>query len=67
LFNVDRIAEPVPNAAQRLEDQEFEDPDKQELLLQYLTPVWHRDIRVFAMQKEEYGDKAHFSSVLAAI
>ncbi len=61
LFTVDCIAEPVPNAAQRLEDQESEDPDKQDLFLQSLTPVWHRDIRVFAMQKEEYSNEAHFS------
>jgi hypothetical protein len=67
LFTVDRIAKPVPNAALRLEDQESEDPEKQDLFLQCLTPVWHRDIHVFAMQKEEYSNEAHFSSVLAAI
>jgi hypothetical protein len=67
LFTADHIAEPVSNAAQRLEDQESEDPDKQDLFLQCLTPIWHRDIRVFAMQKEEYSNKAHFSSVLEAI
>ncbi len=67
LFTVDRIAEPVPNAAQRLEDQESENPDKQDLFLQCLKPVWDRDIRVFAMQKEEYSDEAHISSVLKAI
>jgi hypothetical protein len=67
LFTVDRIAEPVPNAAQRLEDQESEDPDRQDLFLQCLTAVWHRDIRVFAMQKEEYSNEAHLSSVLKAI
>ncbi len=48
LFTVDRIAKPGPNAAQTLEDQQFEDPESQELFLQCLTPVWHRDIRVFA-------------------
>ncbi len=48
LFPVDRTAEPVPNAAQILEDQQFEDPESQKLFLQCLTPVWHRDIRVFA-------------------
>ncbi len=54
LFTVDRTAEPVPNAAQALEDQQFEDPESQKLSLQCLTPVWHRDIRVFARQSEEY-------------
>ncbi len=48
LFTVDRTAEPVPNAAQTWEDQQFEDPESQELFLQCLTPVWHRDICVFA-------------------
>jgi hypothetical protein len=48
LFTVDRTAKPVPNAAQTLEDQPFEDPESQEQFLQCLTPIWHRDIRVFA-------------------
>ncbi len=48
LFTVDRTAKPVPNAAQTLEDQQFEDPESQELFLQCLTPIWHRDIRVLA-------------------
>jgi hypothetical protein len=48
LFTVNCTAEPVPNAAQILEDQQFEDPESQELFLQCLTPVWHRDIHVFA-------------------
>ncbi len=48
LFTVDRTAKPVPNAAQTLEDQKFEDSESQKLFLQCLTPVWHRDIRVFA-------------------
>jgi hypothetical protein len=48
LFTVDRTAEPVPNAAQTLENQQFEDPENQELFLQCLTPIWHRVICVFA-------------------
>jgi hypothetical protein len=48
LFTVDHIAKPVPNAAQTLQDQQFEDQESQELFLQCLTPVWHRDIHVFA-------------------
>jgi hypothetical protein len=39
LFTVDLTAEPVPNAAQTLEDQQVEDPESQELFLQCLTPV----------------------------
>ncbi len=31
LFTVDSTAEPVPNAAQTLEDQQFEDPESQKL------------------------------------
>jgi hypothetical protein len=48
LFTVDRTAEPVPNAALTLEDQKFEDPESQQQFIQCFTPVWHRDIRVFA-------------------
>jgi hypothetical protein len=67
LFTVDCIAKPVPNAAQTLADLQFEDPESQKLFLQCLTPVWHRDIRVFARPLEEYSNKAHLSAVLAAI
>ncbi len=67
LFTVDRNAKPEPNAAQTLEDQKFEDPESQKLFLQCLTPVWHRDICVFARQLEEYSNEAHLSAVKAAI
>ncbi len=69
MFTVDHTAKPVSNAAQTLEDQQFEDPESQdqELFLQCLTPVWHRDIRVFARQSEEYSNEAHLSTVKAAI
>ncbi len=67
LFTVDHIAKPVPNAAQTLQDQQFEDQESQELFLQCLTPVWHRDKRVFARQLEEYSNEAHLSAVKAAI
>jgi hypothetical protein len=67
LFTVDRTAEPVPNAAQTLEDQQFEDPESKHLFLQCLTPIWHRDTRVFARQFEEYSNEAHSSAVKAAI
>ncbi len=55
------------NAAQTLEDQQFEDPESAELFLQCLTPGWHRDIRVFARKLEEYSNEAHLSIVKAAI
>jgi hypothetical protein len=48
LFTVDCTAKPVPNAAQTLEDQQVEDPESQKLFLQCFTPIWHRDICVFA-------------------
>ncbi len=48
LFTVDRTAKPEPNAAQSLQDQQFEDPASKELFLQSLSPIWHRDKRVFA-------------------
>jgi hypothetical protein len=39
LFTVDCTAKLVPNAAQTLEDQQFEDPESRELFLQCLTHV----------------------------
>ena len=47
--------------------KQVEDPESQELFLQCLTPIWHRDIRVFARQLEEYSNEAHLSVVKAAI
>jgi hypothetical protein len=35
--------------------------------LDRLTSVWHRDIRDFARQLEEYSNEAHLSAVKAAI
>ncbi len=67
LFTVDRIAEPVSNGSQTLEDQQFEDPQSQELFLDCLTPVWQRAIHVFARQLEEYSNEAHLSAVKVAI
>ncbi len=67
LFTVDRTAEPVPNAAQTLEDQQVEDPESQELFLQCLTPICNRDIRVFSWQLEQYSNEAHLSTVQVAI
>jgi hypothetical protein len=50
-----------------LEDQQFEDPESQQQFIQCLTPVWHRDIRVFARRFKEYSNEAHLSAVKAAI
>jgi hypothetical protein len=33
LFTIDRIAKPLPNAAQTLEHQHFEEPESQQLFL----------------------------------
>jgi hypothetical protein len=67
LFTVDHIAKPLPTAAQTLEDQQLEDPESQELFCDCLTPVWHRDICLFARQLEEHSNEAHFSAAKAAI
>ncbi len=67
LFTVDHIAKPVPNTAPTLQDYQFEDQESQEQFLQCLTPVWHRDIRVFTRRLEEYSNEAHLSAVKAAI
>jgi hypothetical protein len=46
---------------------QFEDPESQQQYLDCLTPIWHRDICVFARQLEEYSNEAHLSIVKAAI
>jgi hypothetical protein len=48
LFTIDCGAEPVPNAAQTLEDQQFEDPESQQQYLDCIKPVWHREIHLSA-------------------
>jgi hypothetical protein len=67
LFTVECTAKPVPNAAQTLEDHQFEDPESQELFLQCFTPVWHRDICVFARGLDDYSNEASLSAVNGAI
>jgi hypothetical protein len=67
LFSIDRIAEPLPNAAQTLEDQHFEEPESQEPYLDCLAQVWHRQIHLFARQLEDYSNEAHLTAVMAAI
>jgi hypothetical protein len=44
LFTIDRVAKPIPNAAQTLEDQNFEDPESQQQNLDCITQVWYREI-----------------------
>jgi hypothetical protein len=67
LFSIDCIAEPLPNAAQTLEDQHFEEPESQQPFFDCLTQVWHREIRLLSKQLEEYSDEAHLSADMAAI
>jgi hypothetical protein len=67
LFTIDRVAEPLPNAAQTLEDPHVEDPESQQQYLDCLTQVWHREINLFARRLEDYSGKAHLSPVMAAI
>jgi hypothetical protein len=50
-----------------MEDQQLEGPESQQQFIQCLTPIWHRDIHVFARQYKEYSDEANLSVVKAAI
>jgi hypothetical protein len=67
LLYIDRIAKQLPNAAQTLEDQHFEEPESQQPFFDCLTQVWHQHIRLCARQLEEYSDEAHSSAVMVAI
>jgi hypothetical protein len=67
LFTIDRTGKPLSNAAQTLEDQSCEEQESQQLFLDCLTPVWHRDICLFARRLEEYSNEAHLSAVMAGI
>ncbi len=67
MFSIDRISEPVPNAAQTLEDQHFEDPESHQPFFDCSTLVWHQHICLYARQLEEYSNEAHLSTVMAAI
>jgi hypothetical protein len=69
LFSIDRIAKQLPNAAQTLEDQHFEEPESQQLFFDCLTQYWHREKHHFfvARQLEDYSNEAHLSTVMAAI
>ena len=67
LFTIDRIAKPLPNAAQTLEDPHFEEPESQQPFFDCITQVWHQHIHLYARQLEGYSDEAHYSTVMAAI
>jgi hypothetical protein len=49
LFSIDRVAELLPNAAQTLEDQHFEEPESQQPFFDCLTQYSHRKIRHFLL------------------
>ena len=66
-FSIDRIAKPLPNAAQTLEDQDFEEPESQQQYLDCILQIWHREVRFFARQMEEYSNETHLSTLMAAI
>ncbi len=66
MFTIDRIAKPLPNAAQTLEDSHFEEPECQQPFFDCITQVWHHHIRLYARQLEGYSDEAHYSAVMAA-
>ena len=67
LFTIDRVAKPLPNAAQTLEDPHFEEPESQQPFLDCITQVLHQHIHLYARQLEGYSDEAHHSAVMAAI
>jgi hypothetical protein len=53
LFSSDYVVKPLPNAAQTLEDQQFEEPESHEPYLDCLSQVWHREKCLFARRLEE--------------
>ena len=48
LFIIDPISKPLPNAAQTLEDTDFEEPESQQPYLDCLTWHWHKHVRLHA-------------------
>ncbi len=67
MFTIDLVAEPVPNAAQTLEDPHFVEPESQQPFFDCITQFWQQHIRLFARQWEDYSNEAHLSAVMAAI
>jgi hypothetical protein len=49
LFTIDRVAKPLPNAAQTLEDPHVEEPESQQLFFDCITQIWHQHIYVFLL------------------
>jgi hypothetical protein len=66
-FIVDSVPKPLSNAAQTLEDPHFEEPESQQPYFDCITQVWHKHIRLFARELEEYSNEAHLSAVMVAI
>ncbi len=64
---IDRVAKPLPNAAQTLEDQHCEEPESQQPCFDCLTQALHRQIRLYPRRLEAYSNEAHLSTVMAAI
>ncbi len=67
MFTIDRVAKPLPNAAQTLEDPHFEEPESQQPFFDCITQVCHQYICLYARQLEGYSDEAHYSADMAAI
>ncbi len=67
MFSIDRIAKPLPNAAQTLEDQHFKEPESQQPFFDCLTHYWHREICLFARRLEDYRNEVHLSAVMTEI
>ncbi len=66
MFTIDRIAKPVPKAAQKLEDPHVGEPESQHPFVDCITQVWHKHIRLFARELEDYSNAAYLSAVIAA-
>jgi hypothetical protein len=47
LFTIDRVAKPLPNAAQTLDDPHFEVPESQQPFFDCMTQVWHQHICLY--------------------
>jgi hypothetical protein len=59
LFTNDRVAKPLPTAAQTLKDPHFEESESQQPFFDCITQVWHQHIHLYARQLEGYSDEAH--------
>jgi hypothetical protein len=67
LVTIDRIAKPLPNAAQTLENPHFKETESQQPFFDCITQVWHQHICLYARQLERYSDEAHHYAVMVAI